>query len=619
MLLITFPLLALSASYLYEQYLMTKKDVLDIVHTNVFEKKSEDLDIYVSFLKKEFGEDFIQALKSSESKRQKAEGTLRLMKSSEVKYLYLLYVDEKGRLRYLLDTTEDIDERGEFKQRFIPQKRIWEEAQKQTRTAIAAQQDIDKLWVSMAYPVVVKAQTVALLGIDFSHEEDVKINQILVPLDKMYFYSAVFIIVMFISAFIQFLIYYLHRKKSFIDPLTGMYNRQYLNELLKSYSVEKFHILIMDLDHFKQVNDVYGHDAGDMVLQTVSKRIQSVIRKKDILIRYGGEEFLLLIAGADKEASTALAQRIRKKVKAHPIAIESCSLDATMSIGLNPFPERSENFSQAVKIADECLYRAKHFGRDRVEVYDALSSGFKVNTLKSSEVKEALDEGRIFGVYQAIEDMQTSKPMAYELLIRIHDEDKRVIEPSKFLPFLKNTKLYTQLSKRVLDIGIRTLKEKREITLSINMDLRDLFSDELFELFVKHFSPDRSLAERLILEVSEQEEMLESELASERLLRLKEMGVKLAIDNFGIGYANYKYLLKMDIDYLKIDGSLIRNIDSDEDSKRVVASINTLAQELGMITIGEHIQTQAELQTLKEMGINYGQGYYLCEPKADLP
>lgn len=421
-LLILFPLLGLSASYLYLKYEQTKEDVLIIVQNNMLEEKKELLANYIDHLQSEHGDGFVEILKQNEALRQQAEEGLSLIKSSEVQYLYCLYVDKKARLRYLLDTTKDIKEKGEFKQRFFPQKQIWKKAQEEQTVQTASQQDIDKLWISMAYPIINEDKTVALIGIDFSHEEHLRINNTLIPLKKMYLYSAIFVVVMFISAFVQLIIYYKHRKKSFIDPLTGMYNRHYLHALLKKFPLGKFQILIMDLDHFKKVNDLHGHDSGDIVLKTVAQRILSVIGKNDLLIRYGGEEFLLLISGQDKEAALALAEKIRHKVKAEPITLENCTLNISVSMGLNSVTYHFKSFESAVKVADECLYRAKHLGRDRLESYDDKSIGNEDALQQLCDVKDALDLDQVFCVYQPIVHTSSLEVKRYELLVRMVDK-----------------------------------------------------------------------------------------------------------------------------------------------------------------------------------------------------
>lgn len=614
-LLLLFPFLGVSASYLYLQYEETKKDIVEIVQDNILNKKHELLDIYVKHLRREFGEDFIRVLQNSEKARNQAEKELSLMKNSEVQYLYLLYIDDKNHLRYLLDTTEGINEKGEFKQRFIPQKSIWEKAQQKMLPEVTAQKEIDKLWISMAYPIVIDKKTVALLGIDFSHQEYIKINKTLIPLEHIYLYSAIFIIVMLISAMVQLWIYYTHRKKSFIDPLTGMFNRQYLNELMKKYSIDSFQILLMDLDYFKKVNDLYGHDAGDEVLRTVSRRIQSVIRKDDILIRYGGEEFLLLISSEGREAAVGLAERIRQKVNADPVSLEDCQLNITLSMGLNPFPDRSKNFDQAFKIADQGLYKAKSLGRDRVEVYDEVYE--EVNGLqKTYDVKEALALENIYCVFQPIFDTKTLELDKYELLIRMKDTKGNVIKPAQFLPAIRYTQVYIKLVHIVLEQAYEALSNN-DIRLSINLDLQDLFDDELLELFLDTFSQDLSLAQRLTVEILEHEERLDLEPISERLAKLWELGIKVAIDDFGSGYASYQYILNMKIDILKIDGSLIENIHENKSAQKIVKSIQTLASELGIETVAEHIETKEQFECVKDLGVNYVQGYYLGRASSD--
>lgn len=612
-LLLLFPLLGVSAWYLYVQYQKSKHDIVGIVQESMIEKKHELLNIYVEYLRSEFDEDFIHTLKTDDKARVKAEKALLLMKNSEVQYLYLLYIDEKDHLRYLIDTTEGINEKGEFQQRFLPQKDIWKKAQEQKQIEVTAQREIDKLWISMAYPIVIESKTVALLGIDFSHKEYLEVNKTLIPLENIYIYSVIFILVMLTSAFVQLLIYYKHRKKSFIDPLTGMYNRQYLHELLKKTSLESFQILIMDLDHFKQVNDLYGHDAGDIVLSTVSERIQSIIRKKDILIRYGGEEFLLLIAEKDIDVSMSLAQRVREYVKAEPIDLKEFELKVTISMGLNPNPGHAKNFEQAIKVADQGLYKAKQLGRDRVEVYDDEIKEGEDTLQKMCDVKEALQSNQIFCAYQPIFDTQTLRVDKYELLIRMRKESDVIIAPAKFLPSIRYTQLYIDLTRSVLEQAFEALG-KNDVKLSINLDMEDLFNDDVLELFLDIFKKNPSFAQRLSIEVLEHKEIMEFELISQRLSKLQKLGVKIAIDDFGSGYANYKYMLNMNIDILKIDGSLISGIDKNESAQKVVNSIHILAKDMGIKTVAEHVETKEEFECIKALGIDYVQGYYLAKP-----
>ena len=615
-LLFLFPILGFSAYYLYLKYEDTKKDVFSIVQANLLNDKHELLHLYVKHLTEELGKNFIKILKEDETKRIEAETELSMLKTSDVKFLYLLYVDENRKLRYLLDTTKDLDEKGEFQQRFFPQQDIWLKALHNKKTEVATQTEIDKLWISMAYPVLFEGETSALLGIDFSHEEHLQINKTLIPLENIYFYSAAFIVVMLISAFFQLIIYYKHRKKSFIDPLTGMYNRQYLSELLKKYPVGHFQLLIMDLDHFKQVNDIYGHDAGDIVLSTVSQRIQSVIRKKDILIRYGGEEFLLLISDKEKAISLALAERIREQVKASPVNLDDCQLNVTISMGLNPNPSHAKTFEYAIKVADQGLYKAKHLGRDRVEIYDDKQPNNADALQKLCDVKEALDLNRIFCIYQPMFNTNSLEVYKYELLIRMQDPQGKMIVPDKFLSSIRYTQVYIEITRRVLKQAFEALNE-HDVKLSINLDLQDLFNDEILELFVTTFEQNLSFAQRLSIEILEHEEILEFELISERLSKLRQLGIKIAIDDFGSGFANYKYMLNMNIDILKIDGSLISGIDKNENAYKIVKSIQTLAESMGIETVAEQVETKEELDCVKALNINYAQGYHLAKPSAD--
>ncbi len=617
LLLILFPLLGISASYLYVQYKETKKEIVAIVQESMLDKKHELLDNYINYLQNDYGKDFVETLKKDEDKRKHAEQTLRLMQNSEVQYIYLLYIDKKQKLRYLLDTTKEVNERGEFRQRFFPQKDVWKNAQKSKKTEVAAQDGIDKLWITMAYPVVLNDKTQALLGIDFSHKEYVAVKATLLPLERIYLYSTVFITIMLFSAFVQLIIYYRHRKKSFIDPLTGMFNRQYLYELLSRYPVDKFHVLLMDLDHFKQVNDIYGHDAGDIVLSTVAQRIRSVIRKQDILIRFGGEEFILLIPAKDINISMDLAQRIRKHIKASPISLEKCELNVTISMGLNPLPGESKDFDGAMKIADEGLYKAKQMGRDRVEIYDPNVTSKEEHGLESlCTIKDALELEHLFCMYQPIFNVHTLEVHSYELLIRMRDEENNIIEPEKFLPVIFNTQVYVHVTKRVIDFAVSTLREK-EIDLNINLDVQDLFNGEILDYLLETFENEPQMAQKLTIEIYENKELLEYELAARYIKKVQDIGIKIALNNFGKGLVNIDHLLNIEVNCLKLDASLIHNIHQNEKAQKIVASIQNLADTMNIESIAEHVETKEELEMVKHLGVTYAQGYLLARPEED--
>ena len=422
---------------------------------------------------------------------------------------------------------------------------------------------------------------------------------------------------MLISAFIQLLIYYTHRKKSFIDPLTQMFNRQYLYELLTKFNVSDFHVVIMDLDHFKHVNDTYGHDAGDRVLREVALRMRNMIRKQDILIRYGGEEFILLVETNDLSVSTDIAERIREEVKASPIDTDECQLDITISMGLNPHPADSKSFDEAVKIADEGLYKAKQLGRDRVEVYDPHVRSENTNQQKMCDVKDALDNNKVFCYYQAIFDTQSLEIKGYELLVRMYNKEGELIEPKNFLPSIANTQVYIHLTKKVIDIAYNTLMN-RDINISINMGIQDILNDEIVEVLLEKFSNKSGLGSRLSIEILENDEIVEYEYIKQRLATLQALGIKISIDDFGRGFANYTYLLNLNVDSIKLDASLINGVDTNIYAREIIRSIVYFATNIGIEVIAEHVSNLEEFECLKALDVEFVQGFYLAQPTMNI-
>ena len=223
--------------------------------------------------------------------------------------------DKDGYFRYLLDATQDKNERAEQNQKFNTQSDIWDKAYQTKKYQVAYQNQLQTLWVTIAYPLVMDNKVVAVLGADFTYGIYDRIMYTLKPMEKIFLYIAFFMLIMLILAYILTYLYYKIRKKAIIDPLTQVYNRQYLPEFLETTSLKDFYLMMIDLDKFKLINDNYGHDTGDEVLIAVVSELKSKIRQKDILIRFGGEEFLLFVFKKDLHDCFHVADRLRESIE----------------------------------------------------------------------------------------------------------------------------------------------------------------------------------------------------------------------------------------------------------------------------------------------------------------
>ncbi len=610
---IILPLMTLLSIFIYSEYIKTKETVFTIIQEHLIHEKVSLLQNYSNNLTQKLGKNIQEILYTNPDLHSYYEEELSLLKGNEIKYLYLLYKDKENKFRYLLDTTKNIDDKAELNQKFDPQTNIWDKSYINKKFQITKQLDLQTLWVTIAYPVVINGEVIAVLGADFTYDVYEKIVNTLKPMEKIYLYVSIFMVIMLAVAYILIYLYYINRKRSFIDPLTKIYNRQYLNEFLKTSSLEHYQLMMIDLDHFKQINDNYGHDVGDKVLISVVEQINSSIRKEDILVRFGGEEFLVLIHKQTLETCLIIAERIRNAVMTHEVQTVNKHIIMTISIGVNPFPFYAKNFDEAVKIADEQLYNAKVSGRNCVKVSQEINKIQSQTSKRIGDVKSAIDENRIICAYQPIVSTQNTQTQKYEMLLRLLDTGGNIVPPLEFLPAIRHTNVYINVTKIVIDFAIKALKEN-SFELSMNLDLQDILNDDIMTLIRDGFALRPELAKRLTIEILEHEEITNFDVIKERILSLKKLGFKIAIDDFGSGYANFQYLLHLDIDILKIDGSLIRDIDTNKNSYHIVETIGDFAKKMGIKTVAEQIETIDELKTIKSLNIDYVQGYLLGKP-----
>lgn len=310
--------------------------------------------------------DIYEYLKKDEKLRDRIENHLSLFKSSKYIQIFVIRKDNKGRLRYLLDAEDDLEERGSFNQKFDPQSKLWNKVFDSSIPEYAFQENIKDLWITYLYPIKMNNKTVAILAFDFSSNEHTFIINMINPIKNIFLYSSLVLVIFLIYSYFQLYVYNQTEKRSFIDPLTSAYNRLYLNILKKNIYLEDFELCMIDIDYFKKINDTYGHNTGDIVLQSFAKRILNNIKKDDILIRFGGEEFLLLVSKSNHKKSYLVPERIRKEIESDPIIIDNNIINITASFGVNNKPFLSKSLNEAIKIADEELYKAKAAGRNRV-------------------------------------------------------------------------------------------------------------------------------------------------------------------------------------------------------------------------------------------------------------
>jgi len=313
-----------------------------------------------------------EQLKDNKKLREKLNKILSLYINDEMKYVYVIYKDKKGRYRYLLDGSKIAKERGAFNQIFIPVSNIWDICFKTEKDIFTVQKNIASLWITYLHPIIIDKKMQAVLALDISTITDKKIERSLIPLRMYLKYLIMFMFIVIFTTAFQIYLLIRERKVSRIDALTRLYNRLYLQEKKNSISLRKVAVAMVDIDHFKDVNDTFGHDVGDIVLRNIAKRLIIYTRAEDIVIRYGGEEFLIIFElelgkkGIDN--IVGMAKRIQKQVSENPIRAKDVNVSVTVSMGLDPYTYKRHSLEESISIADLMLYAAKRNGRNRVEV-----------------------------------------------------------------------------------------------------------------------------------------------------------------------------------------------------------------------------------------------------------
>ncbi|MEA2111180.1 MAG: EAL domain-containing protein [Campylobacterota bacterium] len=606
--------------YIYGYIKQVQQDIFAKIEANmiqnisyIFENIEKDL---IGTYSIKNSDDLVNLL-SNEKTRSEYEKHISYFLTPSMKYVYLLSQDEKRRFRFLLDASKT--DKAEFYQKFDVQNKKYEELYTTKKAQVIHQTEMENLFLTYLYPLKANGEVIAILSVDITTKIKYTVLELIKPLETFFIVLIIFIFLLMIMSTTQVFHYFITRKKIFTDPLTQLFNRNYFKEIAPTLNLEHYSIAMLDLDRFKAINDTYGHKTGDYILSQSSIILKNSMRESDIIIRYGGEEFLLFIYNRDVEDSAfKVTNRIRENIAAYIFNYNLSEIHIQVSIGLHENPSSEKNLHEAIKIADKMLYIAKSEGRNRVVRYSEKS---KNSTLSKSKdinfVKLALDENRVICHYQPIYNSTTNEIFKYEALVRIIDKDNKIISPVYFLPELKHTNIHYKLTQRIL-FNVFDKFENLKESVSININFSDLINSDIEQTIIDRFKQNSDLASRITFEILESDEIDNIELFKEKINLLRSYGAKVSIDDFGSGYSNFKTILDIEANYLKIDGSLIKNIDKNEKDFKVVKSIIHFAKEANMQTIAEFVHSAEVYKKLLTVDIDYMQGYYIAVPAHEL-
>lgn len=615
-------LLAIFFVYIYNDITKAKNDIFDRIENHQIEQissilKNIEKDIIVSSDIKT--PDDLLYMFSNAAIRERYEHIVSLMLTSNVKYAYILYKDDKDRFRFLLDASKS--DKSEFYQKFDVTSTEYNTVYEEKKPQVIKQNDIENLYLTYLYPILSNGNVVGIFSIDITTNIQKIILESIKPLETFFAVLIIFILLLMSMTIMQIFHYFVTRKKIFTDPLTKTFNRNYLEEISSMLNLEHYSLAMLDLDKFKIINDTYGHKAGDYVLSLASKIFKDSIRDSDILIRYGGEEFLLLINNrSNNKTNIDICERLRSNISREHFFYDGHEIKVHVSIGLHKHPSLEKNLQEAIKIADEMLYVAKKSGRNRVITYDEKEHTKTSSSTSSKDisfVKEALDEERVLCHFQPIYNHRSGEIFKYEALVRIVSKDNTIISPMQFLPQLKHTNMHYKLTQRILLIVFEKFKNNQKL-VSININFSDLMNPDIEETIIEHLKENHHLASRVTFEILESDEIDDVELFKQKISLLHSLKAKVSIDDFGSGYSNFKTIIDVEANFLKIDGSLIKNIDTNNKDFRVVKSIIHFASQSNMQTIAEFVHSKDVYEKLLLLDIDYMQGFYISEPKAAL-
>ncbi len=413
------------------------------------------------------------------------------------------------------------------------------------------------------------------------------------------------------------------------DALTGLPNRSLLNDRLTQAILQTqrrnpwVSVVFVDLDHFKNINDSLGHNAGDQLLKVIAGRMVASVRSTDTVMRLGGDEFIILLVDqpANPAIVSATLSRIRTAV-AEPVVLEGRTLYITCSMGVATYPADSENPETLVRNADAAMYKAKDAGRDNVQFYTAeMNARIHERLAQQQEIRNAIVGSEFVLHYQPQVDLRSGRIFATEALIRWQHPTQGLLSPIKFIPVAEETGLIVQIGAWVLHEACRQNKAWQDqglppVSVCVNVSARQFREKNLINRVVSALSESGLDAKYLELEITESLIMHDVDQAVATMQALRKLGVQLAIDDFGTGYSSLNALKTFPVARLKIDRSFISNLATNDSDKAVAGAVISLGQKLNLRVIAEGVETAEQVEFLRANNCDEIQGYFFSKPIA---
>ncbi|HEC18231.1 MAG TPA: EAL domain-containing protein [Gammaproteobacteria bacterium] len=414
------------------------------------------------------------------------------------------------------------------------------------------------------------------------------------------------------------------------DSLTGLINRRrFQKELERAISFSQRYqqqgaVLFIDLDQFKYVNDTYGHQYGDEYLLDVSRRLSQVLRRTDILGRLGGDEFGVIIPKCSYEEAHTVGMALLGALAQENLEYGGKVIPVSASIGIALFPSQSAVPSDLLAKADAAMYTAKRKGRGQVHIFsddDVELWNMQSKIHWEERIRWALKDDRFKLFYQPVVEVASGLITHYEVLLRMRGEDGEMIAPGAYMETAERFGLIREIDRWVVDKAIKaqadSIKKHKPVSLAINLSGRHFGNVGMLEYIKEAIHTYGADPQSLMFEVTETEAVENLSKARGFIDALRDIGCKFALDDFGIGFSSFHYLRNLPVDYIKIDGSFVRNLHIDNDDRLFVKAIVDLARGLKIPCIAEFVENAHIIEILMEMGVQLGQGYFIAKPEPE--
>ena len=411
------------------------------------------------------------------------------------------------------------------------------------------------------------------------------------------------------------------------DPLSNLPNRLLFTErvahALERSTIEELRgaVLLIDLDHFKHINESLGHNVGDLLLKSVGERLLQGLPNGCTLARLGGDEFGLLSENCAEAAQAAeLAQSLLHKLET-PFRLDDHELYIGASIGISLFPEDANSVEQILRNADSALFKAKSSGREGYAFYEQELTDYARQRVElASSLRHALDNDELRVYYQPLHDLHDGSQVGMEALVRWQHPQRGLVAPGEFIPIAEDNGMIGVIDTWVLEQACRQMVRWNAGRsplrfVAVNISSRLFSRGELDQKVASVLAQTGLPPEQLELEVTESAIMEDPDAAQKLLFRLRALGVRLAIDDFGTGYSSLARLKRLPVDKLKLDQSFVRGLPDDTEDAAIARAVIALGKSLGLKVLAEGIEQSAQANFLRELGCNYGQGYYFGRPQ----